>query len=124
VRCLPTVTLALETVPKLALFANQCTTGNTTLRAEVQRVRYSSHNPARQPSPGAALFPMAPHSLRITSCRAGGGGPIEGYAHLAQAFMETSQNPILGTVQTSQAFKVGLYKFFTANTSYEDRDPR
>jgi hypothetical protein len=40
-------------------------------------------------------------------------------------FMETSQNPILGTVQTSQAFKVGLYKFFTAkNTSYKDRDPR
>jgi hypothetical protein len=42
---------------------------------------------------------------------------------LAQAFMETSENPILGTDQTSQAFKVGLYKFFTAkNALYKDRD--
>jgi hypothetical protein len=46
-------------------------------------------------------------------------------AHLAQAFMETSENPILGANQTSQAFKVGLYKFFTAkNTLYKGRDSR
>jgi hypothetical protein len=39
--------------------------------------------------------------------------------------METSENPILGTDQTSQAFKVGLYKFFTVkNTLYKDRDSR
>jgi hypothetical protein len=44
-------------------------------------------------------------------------------AHLAQAFTETSENPILGTNQTSQAFKVGLYKFFTVkNTLYKGRD--
>jgi hypothetical protein len=52
--------------------------GKTTLRAEVQRVPYSSHNSARQPSPGAALFPEAPHSLRIMSRRAGAGGLLEG----------------------------------------------
>jgi hypothetical protein len=42
---------------------------------------------------------------------------------LAQALMETSENPILGKDQTSQAFKVGLYKCFTAkNTFCKDRD--
>jgi hypothetical protein len=36
--------------------------------------------------------------------------------------METSENPILGTDQTSQAFKVSLDKFFTAkNTLYKER---
>jgi hypothetical protein len=95
------------------------------LRAKVQRVPYSSHKPARQPSPGAALFPVAPHSSRITSCRAGGCGPIEGYAYSAQALMETSENPIVGTDKTSQAFKVGLHKLFTAkNTLNKDRDSR
>jgi hypothetical protein len=44
---------------------------------------------------------------------------------LARQFMETSKNLILGTDQRSQAFKVGLYKFFTAkNTLYKDRDSR
>jgi hypothetical protein len=44
---------------------------------------------------------------------------------LAQAFMETSANPILGTDLTRQAFNVGLYKFFTAkNTLYKDRESR
>jgi hypothetical protein len=47
------------------------------------------------------------------------------YAYLARQFMETSENLILGTDQTSQAFKVGLHKFFTAkNTLYKDRDSR
>jgi hypothetical protein len=63
---------------------------------------------------------VAPHSLRTASCRAGRSGPIEGYAYLA--FMETSENTILGNDHTSQASKVGLYKFFTAkNTLYKDR---
>jgi hypothetical protein len=103
---------------------SQSPPGNTTLRADVQRVPRSSHNPARQPSPGAALFSVAPHSLRITSCGAGGGGAIEEYTYLAQAFMETSENPILGTDLTSQAFKVGVYKFFTAKNTYKGRDSR
>jgi hypothetical protein len=38
--------------------------------------------------------------------------------------METSENPILGTDQTSQDFKLGLYKFFTAKNTYKDRDSR
>jgi hypothetical protein len=47
------------------------------------------------------------------------------YADLAQSFMETSENPILGTDQNSQAFKVGLCKIFTAkNALYRDRDSR
>jgi hypothetical protein len=33
------------------------------------------------------------------------------------AFKETSENPILGTDQTSQGFKLGLYKFFTAKNT-------
>jgi hypothetical protein len=53
--------------------------GNTTLRAEVQRVPYSLLNPPRQSSPGAALFPVAPHSLCFTSRREGGDGPIAEY---------------------------------------------
>jgi hypothetical protein len=44
----------------------------------------------------------------------GRGWTTRGYAYLSQAFKETSENPILGTDQTIQAFKVGLYKFFTA----------
>jgi hypothetical protein len=41
--------------------------------------------------------------------------------YLAQEFMETSENTILGTDQTSQVYKVGLYHFFTAkNTLYKD----
>jgi hypothetical protein len=104
---------------------SQSPPGNTTLRAEVQLLPYSLLNPARQPSPGAALYPVAPHSLRITSCRAGGNGLVEEYAYLAQALMETSEDPILGMDQTSQAFTVGLYKFVTAkNTLYKNRDSR
>jgi hypothetical protein len=116
---LPTCPLRGKPCRNWRSLQSQCPPGNnTTLRAEVQRVPYSSHNPARQPSPGAALFPVAPHSLRITSCRAGGGGPIEEYAYLAQAFMETSENPILATDLTSQVFKVGLYKFFSAKNTF------
>jgi hypothetical protein len=33
---------------------------------------------------------------------------------MAQASREPSENPILGTDQTSQAFTAGRYKFFTA----------
>jgi hypothetical protein len=55
----------------------------------------------------------------------GGGWINQEYAHLAQALMETSDNPILGMDQTSQAFNLGLYKFFTAkNALYKDRDSR
>jgi hypothetical protein len=42
------------------------------------------------------------------------GCTIREYAYLAQAFMETPENPILGMDQTSQTFKVCLYMFFTA----------
>jgi hypothetical protein len=39
--------------------------------------------------------------------------------------METYENPILGTDQASQAFKMGLYTFFTArNTFDKDGDSR
>jgi hypothetical protein len=41
----------------------------------------------------------------------GQGGINREYAHLAKAFMETSENPILRADQTSQALKVGRYKF-------------
>jgi hypothetical protein len=94
-------------------------------RCAPSSVPYSSHNPASQPSPGAALFPVAPHSLRITSCRADGGGPIECMRNWHRRSWRTSENPILGTDQISQALKVGLYKFFTAkNSLYKDRDSR
>jgi hypothetical protein len=118
---LPTVPFARETVPKLAHLQCQSPPGNIFLRAEVHRVPYSSQNLARQPSLGAALFPVAPHSLRITSCRGGWGGPLERYAYLE--LMETSEDPILATGQKSQAFKVGLCKFCTAkNALYKDWD--
>jgi hypothetical protein len=69
-----TVPFAREPLPKLALFGSPSPPGYTSLHAEVQRVPYRSHIPARQSCPGAALVPVAPHSLRITPCRANGGG--------------------------------------------------
>jgi hypothetical protein len=121
--CVTTVPFAREPLPKLALLGSPSPPGYTSLRAEVQRVPYSSHIPARQSCPGAALVPVAPHSLRITPSRADGGGPIEctgiwprrSYRHPGiQSSARTRPVRPSRKICTS---------FFTArNELYEDRD--
>jgi hypothetical protein len=73
----PTLRSARETLPKLVLVAEPMPARLCHLARRDTACSLSVHNPARQPSPGAALFPVAPNSLRITSCRADGGGSIE-----------------------------------------------
>jgi hypothetical protein len=117
---LPAVPATRETVPKLAHFAKQ-------------------YHVARQGTAPSLLFaqpgtPSFPRSCSLPSLATffahhvmprGLWWTNRGYEYWRRRSMETSVNPILGTDQTSLAFKVGLYKFFTAkNMLYKDRDSR
>jgi hypothetical protein len=90
---------ARETVPKLALFAKPKPARQCLLAHRGTARSLSSHNPARQPSPGAALFPVAPHFFALRRAARAGVDQPRVRVFLAQAFLETFENSILGTDQ-------------------------
>jgi hypothetical protein len=112
-------------VPKLALFAKPKPARQYHLarRGTARSLQFAQ--PGTPTFPRSCSLPSGATFFAHHVMPRGRGWTNQEYAYLAQALMETSENPILGTDQTSQAFKVGLYKFFTAqNTLYKDRDSR
>jgi hypothetical protein len=93
---------ARETLPTLALFYRQAISPCPPRHSAFLLFAQS----AAPTFPRGCSLPSGATFLAHHTMPRGRGWTNREYEHLAQAFMESSENPILATDQTSQAFKV------------------